>query len=234
MVDEPINTEEQHDDDDCLQASREELAQYIALNLKDYLVSREWQKDELCLNIQREDICYVLKFLRDDARCRFTQLVSVTAVDYPDHTERFTIVYNLLSMTNNDRIRLKTSARETDIVPSATAVFSSAGWMEREVFDMFGVAFSNHADLRRILTDYGFEGHPLRKDFPLTGYVELRYSEEEKRVVYEPVQLTQDFRSFDNLSPWEGMTDVQLPGDEKAVRPEFGWQPTSPNVGHKE
>jgi NADH-quinone oxidoreductase subunit C len=234
MVDEPTSTEEQHDEDDCLQASREELAQYIAANLKDYLVSREWQKDELCLNIHRDDITYVLKFLRDDARCRFTQLVNVTAVDYPEHTERFTVVYNLLSMTNNDRIRLKTSASENDIVPSATSVFSSAGWMEREVFDMFGVAFSNHADLRRILTDYGFEGHPLRKDFPLTGYVELRYSEEEKRVVYEPVQLTQDFRSFDNLSPWEGMTDVQLPGDEKAVRPEFGWQPTSPNVEHKE
>jgi|TARA_R110002126_G_scaffold13118_1_gene56265 NADH-quinone oxidoreductase subunit C len=234
MVDKPINTEEQHDDDSCLQASREELAQYIAANLKDYLVSREWQKDELCLNVQRDDIIYVLKFLRDDARCRFTQLVNVTAVDYPDHTERFTVVYNLLSMTNNDRIRLKTSASENDIVPSATSVFSSAGWMEREVFDMFGVAFSNHADLRRILTDYGFEGHPLRKDFPVTGYVELRYSEEEKRVVYEPVQLTQDFRSFDNLSPWEGLTDVQLPGDEKAVRPEFGWQPTSTNVEHKE
>ena len=223
-----------HDDDDCLQASRDELAQYIALNLKGYLVSREWQKDELCLNVQREDICYVLKFLRDDARCRFTQLMNVTAVDYPDHTERFSIVYNLLSLTNNDRIRLKTTASETDIVPSATSVFSSAGWMEREVFDLFGVAFANHADLRRILTDYGFDGHPLRKDFPLTGYVELRYSEEDKRVVYEPVELTQDFRSFDNVSPWEGMTNIQLPGDEKGVKPEFGWTPSKVELAGKE
>jgi NADH-quinone oxidoreductase subunit C len=225
--DDKNTAEAPHDGDDaCLQASREEMAVYIAKNLKDYLVSREWQKDELCLTVQRDDICIVLKFLRDDARCRFTQLINVTAVDYPDHTERFAIVYNLLSMTNNDRIRIKTSAGEHDIVPSATSVFSSAGWMEREVFDLFGVAFSNHADLRRILTDYGFEGHPLRKDFPLSGYVELRYSEEEKRVVYEPVQLTQDFRSFDNVSPWEGMTDIQLPGDEKAAQPEFGWRPT--------
>jgi NADH-quinone oxidoreductase subunit C len=150
--------------------------------------------------------------------------MDITAVDYPARPERFEIVYNLLSMTHNHRVRVKISASEETLVPTATEIFSSAGWFEREVWDMYGVMFDGHPDLRRILTDYGFEGHPQRKDFPLTGYVELRYDEELKRVVYEPVKLTQDFRNFDYLSPWEGMTNVHLPGDEKAVQPKHGWR----------
>lgn len=149
----------------------------------------------------------------------YQQLVDITAVDYPDQAERFTLVYNFLSLTENQRLRLKITTDDRAPVPSLVAVYPSANWFEREVFDMYGVQFSGHPDLRRILTDYGFEGHPQRKDFPLTGYVETRYDPELKRVVYEPVQLTQDFRNFDNLSPWEGMTDIQLPGDEKAVKP---------------
>jgi NADH-quinone oxidoreductase subunit C len=148
-------------------------------------------------------------------------LVDVTAADYPEREERFEIVYNLLSLSHNQRIRLKTSTDENTPVPSVVGLFSAAGWFEREVWDMFGVFFTDHPDLRRLLTDYGFEGHPLRKDFPLTGYVEVRYDDEQKRVVYEPVKLTQDFRSFDFMSPWEGAKYI-LPGDEKAEEDSAG------------
>ena len=170
---------------------------------------------ELVLETGRGELLAVLKFLRDDSSCLFKMLADITAVDYPERGERFEVVYNLLSLTHNQRIRVKVAAGESDPVPSAVALFSSAGWFEREVWDMFGIAFAGHPDLRRMLTDYGFEGHPLRKDFPLTGYVEVRYDEEQKRVVQEPVKLTQDFRNFDFMSPWEGAPHI-LPGDEKA------------------
>jgi NADH-quinone oxidoreductase subunit C len=173
--------------------------------------------DELIVIVQRAAVLRVLAYLRDDQSCLFTQLVDLCGVDYPDRPERFEIVYNLLSMKHNLRVRLKLTTDEDTAVPSATTVFSSAGWYEREVWDLYGVFFSDHPDLRRILTDYGFEGHPMRKDFPLTGYVELRYDEEQKRVVYEPVKLKQEFRSFDFMSPWEHMDHV-LPGDEKATK----------------
>lgn len=169
---------------------------------------------ELIIRVKRDALLRVLAYLRDDVHCQFKQLVDLCGVDYPEREERFEIVYNLLSLTHNFRIRVKVTTAG-DTVPSVTGVFSTAGWFEREVWDMYGVPFSGHPDLRRILTDYGFEGHPLRKDFPLTGFVELRYDDEKKRVVYEPVKLTQDFRSFDFLSPWEGQP-TQLPGDEKA------------------
>ena len=183
---------------------------------------------ELILQTARENIVGVLNALKSEG---FEQLVDITAVDYPARAERFEVVYNLLSVSQNTRIRVKVTASEETLVPTAVDVFKSANWFEREVWDMYGILFSGHPDLRRILTDYGFEGHPQRKDFPLTGYVELRYDEEQKRVVYEPVKLTQDFRNFDYLSPWEGMTDVQLPGDEKAVIPPHGWQPANKVVG---
>lgn len=193
--------------------------------------SFEFAQEELVLKARRDDIAAVLTYLRDNGACQFTQLVDVTAADYPSRPERFEVVYSLLSITNNTRVRVKISASEETLVPSVVSVFGSANWFEREVWDMYGILFSDHPDLRRILTDYGFEGHPQRKDFPLTGYVELRYDEEQKRVVYEPVKLTQDFRSFDYLSPWEGMTDIQLPGDEKAVKPPHGWRPAQKTRG---
>lgn len=203
-----------------------DLAEYIQEQLEKYVVRHEFLNEELVLYAKPAGILKTLSFLRDDKETSFEQLVDVTAVDYPDREERFEVVYNLLSMRHNQRIRVKISVEEDCIVPSATGVYSAAGWFEREVWDMYGIPFEGHNDLRRILTDYGFEGHPQRKDFPLTGYVELRYDEEQKRVVYEPVKLTQDFRNFDYLSPWEGMTDVQLPGDEKATKPEHGWRGT--------
>jgi len=172
-------------------------------------------RGELILWVPREAILPTVTFLRDDPRCLFKVLVDLTAVDFPDRPERFEIVYNFLSLKFNRRIRIKTTTDEETPVPSVVSVFSSAGWYERETWDMFGVFFSDNPDLRRILTDYGFDGHPLRKDFPLTGYVEVRYDEEQKRVVYEPVKLKQEFRSFDFMSPWEGLTQP-LPGDEKA------------------
>jgi NADH-quinone oxidoreductase subunit C len=187
------------------------------------VASHESIHGELILQTARENIVGVLNALKSEG---FEQLVDITAVDYPARAERFEVVYNLLSVSQNTRIRVKITASEETLVPTAVDVFKSANWFEREVWDMYGILFSGHPDLRRILTDYGFEGHPQRKDFPLTGYVELRYDEEQKRVVYEPVKLTQDFRNFDYLSPWEGMTDVQLPGDEKAVIPPHGWQPS--------
>jgi NADH-quinone oxidoreductase subunit C len=160
-------------------------------------------------------------FLKTDPKCRFTTLVDITAVDHPDRPERFDVVWHFLSMHLNQRIRMKARLGEDTMAPSITELHPSANWFEREVFDMFGILFSGHPDLRRILTDYGFRGHPLRKDFPTTGYTEVRYDEAQKRVVYEPVKLTQEFRSFDFLSPWEGMLQPRgvLPGDEKAAAP---------------
>jgi NADH-quinone oxidoreductase subunit C len=170
---------------------------------------------EITLIVKREEIANVLKLLRDTPGLEYQQLMEIAGVDYPDRPERFEVVYHLLSLTTNRRIRVKVSTDEVTPVPTVTGLWPVAGWLEREVFDMYGVGFSGNPDLRRILTDYGFEGYPQRKDFPLTGHIELRYSEAEKRVGYEPVSLPQDFRTFDFLMPWEGAEYV-LPGDEKA------------------
>jgi NADH-quinone oxidoreductase subunit C len=170
---------------------------------------------ELNVTARGSDIVAVMRFLRDDPRCRFVCLIDVTAVDYPSREQRFDVVYHLLSPKQNLRIRVKVATDEDTAVPSIIEMFPGADWFERETYDLYGVVFTGHPDMRRILTDYGFEGHPLRKDFPLTGFVEVRYDDELKRVVYEPVRLTQEFRNFDFLSPWEG-TDYVLPGDEKA------------------
>ena len=171
--------------------------------------------NELTVNVRRDKIISFLTFLRDDVNCKFIQLVDLCGVDYPEREERFDVVYHLLSMHHNKRIRVKITTDDGTTIPSVCGVFPSANWYEREAWDMFGVMFDGHPDLRRLLSDYGFQGHPLRKDFPLTGYVEVRYSEEEKRVVYEPVKLAQEFRTFDFMSPWEGAKYI-LPGDEKA------------------
>lgn len=200
-----------------------DLSDYIEEKLEEHIECCEFAKNELTIIGKRENISKILHFLRDDKECRFEQLMDICAVDYPEREERFEVFYNLLSLKQNHRVRLKISAAEENIVKSCMDIYDVAGWFEREIWDMYGIMFENHPDLRRILTDYGFEGHPLRKDFPLTGYVELRYDEELKRVVYEPVKLIQDFRNFDYLSPWEGMTDIQLPGDEKGTIPEHGW-----------
>lgn len=192
-----------------------ELGGYIRDTLGDAVEGVTVRLGELTVVIRRDDVLKVMKFLKDDANCQFLTLLDVCGVDYPDDDERFEIVYHLLSLTHNNRVRVKLRTDEDSPVASVTSLFNAANWWEREVWDMFGVAFSDHPDLRRILSDYGFEGHPLRKDFPLTGYVELRYDDEQKRVVYEPVKLTQEFRTFDFLSPWEGVQRM-LPGDEKA------------------
>ena len=197
----------------------DELEQALRGKFGDAVVEFKRYRHEPVLVVRRAAIVDVLKNLRDDPAFEFTMLIDVAGADYPDRPERFEVIYNLLSMTKNTRLRVKVSAAEETPVDSVSELFKSAIWFEREVWDMYGVYFAGHPDLRRILTDYGFDGHPLRKDFPLTGYVELRWDDEEKRVVYEPVKLPQEFRSFDFLSPWEGMTDVQLPGDEKAARP---------------
>ena len=183
------------------------------------ILAHEIQHGEFIATIKPESLIEICTWLRDNRSFAFTMLVDLTALDNPAHPERFTLVYNLLSIRHNLRMRLKLTTDETTPVPSVIPVWNTANWFEREVFDMFGVLFTGHPDLRRILTDYGFEGYPLRKDFPLTGYTEVRYDPELKRVVSEPVKLTQDFRRFEFLSPWEGMTDIQLPGDEKAVKP---------------
>ncbi|MCR8723271.1 NADH-quinone oxidoreductase subunit C [Frigidibacter sp. ROC022] len=169
---------------------------------------------ELTVNVTVAALVGFLEFLKVDRTCRFSTLIDITAVDLPERDVRFDVVYHLLSMYQNQRIRVKVAVREDEMVPSAIPVHPSANWFEREVFDMFGILFSGHPDLRRILTDYGFRGHPLRKDFPTTGYVEVRYDDLEKRVVYEPVKLVQDYRMFDFMSPWEGAQYI-LPGDEK-------------------
>ncbi len=169
---------------------------------------------ELTVVVSAAELPAFLAFLRNESACRFTTLIDITAVDWPAREKRFDVVYHLLSMHLNQRIRVKAEAADGELVPSIVTVFPAADWYEREVFDMYGILFSGHPDLRRILTDYGFRGHPLRKDFPTTGYVELRYDEEQKRVVYEPVKLTQEYRQFDFMSPWEGAEYI-LPGDEK-------------------
>ncbi len=192
----------------------EQLAEHIKLRRGDEILDTQIAFGELTVTTNLSSILDLFEFLRSDSSCRFTTLVDMTAVDYPERAQRFDVVWHLLSMYQNHRVRVKISIRDDEIVPSLVRIYPCANWFEREVFDMFGILFSGHPDLRRILTDYGFTGFPLRKDFPTTGYVELRYDESEKRVVYEPVRLTQEYRQFDFLSPWEG-TQYVLPGDEK-------------------
>ena len=192
-----------------------ELGEHIAAGLEQEVTGFAVSFGELTVVAHADRIGRVLKFLRDDPQCRFLVLIDICGVDYPNRSKRFDVVYHLLSMHQNTRIRVRVMADETAPVPSVVGVFPAADWYEREVFDLYGVVFSDHPDLRRILTDYGFEGHPLRKDFPLTGHVEVRYDDELRRVVYEPVKLTQEFRNFDFMSPWEGAKYI-LPGDEKA------------------
>ena len=192
----------------------QQLAAHVQLKLPQAVLATQIAFGELTVEVQPAQIVAVIDLLRSDAACKFSTLVDITAVDLPERAERFDVVYHLLSMYTNQRIRLKIAVREDEMVPSITSVHPSANWFEREVFDMFGILFSGHPDLRRILTDYGFRGYPLRKDFPTTGYTEVRYDEALKRVVYEPVKLVQEYRQFDFLSPWEGAQYV-LPGDEK-------------------
>ena len=198
------------------QAALEGLLGTIEPVLGEVIVDRAIAHGELTLVVQGAEIVRVLTFLRDDPALLFKELVDLCGVDYPSRERRFDVVYHLLSVRHNQRLRVKVETDEATPVPSVMAVFPTADWFEREAWDMYGILFSGHPDLRRILTDYGFEGHPLRKDFPMTGYVEMRYDEEQKRVVYEPVQLRQDFRNWDFLSPWEGGGGL-LPGDEKAT-----------------
>ena len=199
----------------------QELGGYIQSQLPNDVLEQWTANRELNVVVRSEGIARTTKFLRQDPNCLFEMLVDVCGVDYPERRERFEVVYNLLSLRHNQRVRVKLAVDEGVAVPSVHDIFPSASWFERECWDMYGVFFSGHPDLRRLLTDYGFDGHPFRKDFPLTGYVEVRYDDEERRVVYEPVKLTQAFRSFDFLSPWEAMTRT-LPGDEKATTEEDG------------
>jgi NADH-quinone oxidoreductase subunit C len=196
-----------------------ELGQHIAEATAGAVTAHRVDLGELMLDTTADKVIALLTFLRDDPKCLFKQLIDICGVDWPEREKRFDVVYNLLSLKNNQRIRVKVATDETTPVPSAASVYSAAGWFERETYDLYGVWFSDHPDLRRILTDYGFEGHPLRKDFPLTGFVELRWDDVQKRVIYEPVKLTQEFRRFDFLSPWEGGIERELPGDEKATQP---------------
>jgi len=193
----------------------EEALETIEGAIGDLLLEKKIERGELTIVVPARHIVRVLTFLRDEPTLLFKELVDLCGVDWPEREQRFDVVYHLLSLHHNLRIRVKIRTDEATPVPSVVSVYPTAGWFEREAWDMFGILFEGHPDLRRILTDYGFDGHPLRKDFPLTGYVELRYDEEQKRVVYEPVKLRQDFRNFDFLSPWEGMGEL-LPGDEKA------------------
>jgi NADH-quinone oxidoreductase subunit C len=192
-----------------------DLAAHITAKLDNLIDSADIAYGELTLKADAVDIVQVLAFLRDDPRCQFVSIIDICGADYPSRRKRFDVVYHLLSPRQNLRVRIKVETDEDTPVPSVTGVYPGADWFEREAYDLYGVLFSGHPDLRRLLTDYGFEGHPLRKDFPLTGFVEVRYDDEAKRVVYEPVELKQEFRNFDFLSPWEG-TDYVLPGDEKA------------------
>ena len=193
-----------------------ELGDHIAQATAGAVTGCDVRLGELMLECAPDRLIGLLTFLRDDPKCLFKQLIDVCGVDWPEREKRFDVVYNLLSLKNNLRIRVKVATDESTPVPSAASVYSAAGWFERETYDLYGVWFADHPDLRRILTDYGFEGHPLRKDFPLTGFVELRWDDVQKRVVYEPVKLAQEFRRFDFLSPWEGGIERVLPGDEKA------------------
>ncbi|GAA4223709.1 NADH-quinone oxidoreductase subunit C [Sagittula sp. NFXS13] len=191
-----------------------ELGGHIEVKRPDCVLAWDVTHGELNIDVAPANIRGFVDFLKTDSTCKFSSLVDITAVDYPQRPKRFDVVYHFLSMYQNHRIRLRVSIRDDEMVPSIVPVHPSANWFEREVFDMFGILFSGHPDLRRILTDYGFRGYPLRKDFPTTGYTEVRYDEEQKRVVYEPVSLVQEYRQFDFMSPWEGAQYV-LPGDEK-------------------
>ncbi|SER55099.1 NADH dehydrogenase subunit C [Tranquillimonas rosea] len=193
-----------------------ELGEHIEAKRPDCVLNWHITHGELTLTIAPSSLVSLVDFLKTDRTCRFSTLVDITAVDFPQREARFEVVYHFLSMYQNHRIRLKLGAREEDMLPSITNVFPAANWFEREVFDMYGLLFTGHPDLRRILTDYGFRGYPLRKDFPTTGYTEVRYDEEVKRVIYEPVKLVQEYRQFDFMSPWEG-ADYVLPGDEKST-----------------
>ena len=196
-------------------AALQELGGHIEARRPDCVLGWNTALDELTVDVAPSNVRGLVDFLKTDHVCRFTSLVDITAVDHPTRAKRFDVVYHFLSMYQNHRIRLRVSIREEDMVPSITGVHPSANWFEREVFDMFGILFSGHPDLRRILTDYGFRGYPLRKDFPTTGYTEVHYDEAQKRVVYEPVTLVQEYRQFDFMSPWEGAQYV-MPGDEKS------------------
>ena len=204
-----------------MEDSLETLGKTIAAALAPSVLGYTVAYHELTVAGEARDIVAIMRFLRDDPRCLFWSIIDVTAVDWLGRERRFDVVYHLLSPKHNVRIRIKVETDETSPVPSIVEVFPGANWFEREVYDLYGVVFTGHPDMRRILTDYGFEGHPLRKDFPLTGFVEVRYDDELKRVVYAPVRLAQEFRNFDFLSPWEG-TDYLLPGDEKAGKIEGG------------
>ncbi|MFG7489677.1 NADH-quinone oxidoreductase subunit C [Methylorubrum rhodesianum] len=196
--------------EDALRAMGERIAGALGPAVIDWSITH----GELTVIVQGSDIVYALTYLRDDPACAFRCFIDICGVDYPQRARRFDVVYHLLSLRHNMRVRVKVQTDVATPVPSAIPVFPAANWFERETYDLYGILFSGHPDLRRLLTDYGFEGHPLRKDFPLTGFVEVRYDQDEARVVYEPVKLTQEFRNFDFLSPWEG-TDYVLPGDEK-------------------
>ena len=203
-----------------------ELDAHISSKLGDKVLDRRIAVGELTLTVSGDRIVDVLTFLRDDAGCRFEVLIDICGVDWPARAQRFDVVYHLLSPRLNQRVRVKVLTDEETPVPSVIGVYPAANWYEREAYDMYGILFTGHPDLRRLLTDYGFQGYPLRKDFPLTGYVEVRYDDAAKRVVYEPVRLPQEFRNFDFLSPWEGV-DYVLPGDEKAS----GQPPVPPKAG---
>ena len=192
-----------------------EFLAYVEAAKPGLIASSKVEFDELTLSVEADNVIALLTFLRDDPKSGFVNLIDVCGLDWPKRERRFDVVYHLLSPRKNMRVRVKVSTAEDVAIPSACAVYPGADWFEREAWDMYGILFTGHPDLRRILTDYGFEGHPLRKDFPTTGFVEVRYDDSAKRVVYEPVQLRQEFRNFDFLSPWEG-TDYVLPGDEKA------------------
>ena len=191
-----------------------ELGALIEAKRTDCVLGLDVTFGELNVDVAPNNLVAFVEFLKTEPTCKFSTLIDITAVDYPERAKRFDVVYHFLSMQQNQRIRLRVSIREEDMVPSIVSVHAGANWFEREVFDMFGIIFTDHPDLRRLLTDYGFRGHPLRKDFPTTGYTEVRYDEELKRVVYEPVSLTQEYRQFDFMSPWEGANYI-LPGDEK-------------------
>jgi NADH-quinone oxidoreductase subunit C len=200
-------------------ASLAELGNHIAQALEDAVTAQNIVRGELVVDVQPNEIVRVVQFLRDDPDCDFKLLMDICGVDFPKREKRFDVVYHLLSLRKNQRLRVKLQTDEQTPVPSVAGIHPGANWFEREAFDMYGITFSDHPDLRRILTDYGFSGYPLRKDFPLTGFVELRYDDELKRVVYQPVQLVQEFRDFDFMSPWEGAKQI-LPGDEKTTKGE--------------
>ena len=207
-----------------------ELKEHVDATLGEALVSSEIAHGELTVTVAREKIVQTLSFLRDDPLCRFIQLMDLAGVDHPGRAKRFDVAYHLLSLQDNVRIRVKVRVADGDTVPTVTSVFPNADWYEREAFDMYGIVFEGHPDLRRLLTDYGFEGHPLRKDFPLTGFTEVRWDDEERRVVHEPVELQQEYRNFDYLSPWEGSQYV-LPGDEKGEAGKSGTADTDKPKG---